>query len=136
MIKDKYPNMNFILVNTIKDGLNAVKEGKAYAFIDIKPTLTYNINKLGLNELKITGNTGLNFELRMMIREDYILLQSILNKAIASLSDKDLNDIMQKWNNIQFEDSFDYKKLWFILIIIFALFGILIYKNQLQIRRK
>ena len=130
ILKEKYPNMNFYLAKSIKDGLKAVESGKAYAFIDIKPALTYNIKKLGFDDLKIIANTDLNFELRVMIRDDYPLLQSALNKAILSLEPIEVEAIIQKWENIQFEDSFDYEKLWFILILVIALFTLLIMKNR------
>ncbi|MGB5793436.1 transporter substrate-binding domain-containing protein, partial [Poseidonibacter sp.] len=118
LLKEKYPNMNFILVNSIEEGLNYVEDKKAYAFVDIKPVLLYNINKLGFNDLKITGNTGINYDLRFMIRNDYILLHSILNKAIDSISQKEVVNIIDKWNNIHFEKSFDYTLFWQILFVI------------------
>jgi ABC-type amino acid transport substrate-binding protein len=95
ILKENYPKLDFLLVSNIKEGLKAVKDKKAYAFIDIKPNLSYNIKKLHLDELKISGNTGLDFELRIMIRDDYKILQSILDKAISKLDEKELNNIVQ-----------------------------------------
>ena len=129
LLKEKYPNMNFILVNSIKEGLSCVEDKKAYAFVDIQPALLYNINKLGFKDLKISGNTGINYDLRFMIRDDYVLLHSILNKAIDSVQTEDVNKIINKWNNIQFEKSFDYTLFWQIFFVIIVILIGFIYRT-------
>ena len=135
MLKEKYPNLKFVLVKNIKEGLRKVSEHKTYAYIDIKPNLTYNIAKFKHNDLKISGNTGLIFELRIMIRDDYKILHSILNKTIDTLKKEDIDSILQKWDNIRFEDTIDYEKVWIILIVSIIIFLLLIYINQLNIRK-
>jgi ABC-type amino acid transport substrate-binding protein len=72
IIKNKYPNMELILVDSIKEGLELVSNNKAYAFIDIQPVLLYNIGKYGFDDLKVSGNTGLDFNIKFMIRDDYV----------------------------------------------------------------
>ena len=118
ILKEKYPNIEFVLVDSIEEGLTYVEDKKVYAFVDIQPVLLYNINKLGFYNLKITGNTGLNFDLRFMIRDDYVLLHSILNKTIDSIPKKDLDHIIHNWNNIQIEKNFDYVLFWKIFFVI------------------
>jgi signal transduction histidine kinase len=118
ILKNEFPNMDFFLVNSIKEGLETVSNGKAYAFIDIQPVLYFNISKYDFNDLKVSGNTGLNFSLKFMIRNDYPILESILNKAISSISVNELNLILHKWDNIQFQTSFNYDLFWKILIAV------------------
>ena len=133
MLKEKYPNLNFILVDNIKEGLKKVSNFEAYAYIDIKQNLSYNIAKYEFNDLKISGNTGLVFKLRIMIRDDYKILQSILNKAITSLDKNKVDTIIQKWTNVRFEETFDYQKFWIILTIVLIIVLLLIYFNQINI---
>jgi len=135
MLKEKYPNLKFLLVKSIKEGLEKVSNGQAFAYIDIKPILTYNIQKLEFDDLKISGNTGLNFPLRIMIRDDFPQLQSILNKAISSINKKELEFIIEKWNNIRFENNLDYTGLWVLLAASTIIFIILLYINQINIRK-
>ncbi len=129
ILKNAYPDMNFILVNSIKEGLDLVSKGKAYAFIDIQPVLLYNISKYNFDNLKVTGNTGLTFSLKFMIRDDYAILESILNKAISSVSLNELNAIITKWNNVQFQTSFNYDIFWKMAIAIFIISIAFIYRN-------
>jgi signal transduction histidine kinase len=121
ILKNNYPNMNFILVNSVKEGLDLVSKGKAYAYIDIQPVLFYNISKYNFSNLKVSGNTGLNFSLKFMIRDDYPILESILNKAISSISINELNSIITKWNNVQFQTNFNYDLFWQVLFVIFII---------------
>ncbi len=134
LLKQHYPHLNFLLVDNIQDGLNLVKNKKAYAYLDIRPVLSYNIKKYKFDELKISGNSGLTFELAIMIRNDYKILQSILNKAIDSIKEDEITSILNKWDNIQFEREKDYKTLFIFIFVTFLIFIILMYKNKLNVK--
>jgi signal transduction histidine kinase len=129
IIKNKYPDMNFILVDSVKEGLNLVSKSKAYAYIDIQPVLFYTIAKYNFTNLKVSGNTGLNFSLKFMMRDDYPILESILNKAISSISINELNSIITKWDNVQFQTDFNYELFWQILFVIFIAFLAFLHRN-------
>ena len=129
ILKNEYPELNLILVDSVKEGLELVSQNKAYAFIDIQPVLFYNISKYNFNDLKVTGNTGLNFSLKFMMRDDYKILESILNKAIFSVSLEELNEIINKWNNVQFQTNIDYSIFWKISIIIVLIILAFLYRN-------
>lgn len=129
ILKDKFPNINFILVNSIKEGLELVSEKKVYAFIDIQPVLLYNISKYNFNDLKISGNTSFDFSLKFMIRDDYKIFESILNKAISSISLNELNTIIYRWENVQFQTKFNYKVFWIIIALVVFISLILISRN-------
>ena len=121
--------MNFILVDSVKEGLELVSNNKAYAFIDIQPVLFYNITKYDFTDLKISGNTGLDFSLKFMIRDDYGILEPILDKAISSISINELNEILNKWNNVQFQTSLNYEWFWQILAIIAIIILAFVYRT-------
>ncbi len=130
ILKNIYPNLEFILVDSVQKGLELVSKNKAYAYIDIKPVLFYNIAKYEYTNLKISGNTGADFSLKFMIRDDYPILESILNKAISSISLNELNTIITKWNNIQFQTTFNYDLFWKIAIAILLLLIVFIYRTR------
>jgi signal transduction histidine kinase/ABC-type amino acid transport substrate-binding protein len=130
ILKNAYPQINFVLVKNVQEGLDLVSKDKVYAFIDIKPVLLYNIKKYNFTDLKISGNTGLNFSLKFMIRDDYPIVESILNKAISSISINELNSIVNKWDNIQFQTNFDYEFIWKIAIILILVFLAFSHRNR------
>ena len=57
ILKNEFPKINFLLVSSVKEGLEAVSNKKAYAFIDIQPVLLFNIAKYDFDDLKVSGNT-------------------------------------------------------------------------------
>ena len=125
ILKNNLPEIDFIPVNSIKEGLDLVSKNEVYAFVDIKPVLLYNISKYDFDDLKVSGNTGFNFNLKFMIRDDYPILESILNKAISSISYSELNQIITKWDNVQFQKTIDYEifiKIFLVVLLILLAF--------------
>ncbi|PRM89834.1 hypothetical protein CJ671_05620 [Aliarcobacter cryaerophilus] len=119
LLKEKYPNLDLILVNSVEEGLNLVSKNKVFAFVDIKPILTYNIAKFEFKDLKVSGNTGIDFSLKIMVRKEYKDLIPIINKTIATIPASELMVIVNSWNNVQFKTSIDYTT---VLILIFLVF--------------
>lgn len=125
ILKNNLTEIDFIPVNSIKEGLDLVSKNEVYAFVDIKPVLLYNISKYDFDDLKVSGNTGFNFSLKFMIRDDYPILESILNKAISSISYSELNQIITKWDNVQFQKTIDYEifiKIFLVVLLILLAF--------------
>jgi signal transduction histidine kinase len=119
LLQKLYPKINFVYVDNISEGLKLVDKGEVFGFVDMKPTLLYNIQRLRYDDIKIAGNTGAIFKVSIMIRDDYPLLQSILNKAINNTNKDDIHAIIKSYEKIEFEESYEYKFLYpFILIAI------------------
>lgn len=131
LIKEKYPNLSLTPVASVKEGLELVSKDKVFAFIDIKPVLNFNIAKYGFKDLKITGNSGLDYELKFMIRDDYEILIPILNKAINTIDESSVLDIVNRWNNVQFQTNFDYTIIWLLLAAIFLITFAFLYRNYI-----
>ena len=131
LLKEKYPNLSLTPVASVKEGLELVSKNKVFAFIDIKPVLNFNIAKYGFKDLKITGNSGLDYELKFMIRDDYEILIPILNKAINTIDESSVLDIVNRWNNVQFQTNFDYTAIWLLLAAIFLITFAFLYRNYI-----
>ncbi|MDX4025884.1 transporter substrate-binding domain-containing protein [Aliarcobacter skirrowii] len=131
LLKEKYPNLSLTPVATVKEGLELVSKDKVFAFIDIKPVLNFNIAKYDFKDLKITGNSGLDYELKFMIRDDYEILIPILNKAIDNIDESSVLDIVNRWNNVQFQTNFDYTAIWLLLAAIFLITFAFLYRNYI-----
>ncbi|AXX84027.1 ATP-binding protein [Aliarcobacter skirrowii] len=131
LLKEKYPNLSLTPVASVKEGLELVSKDKVFAFIDIKPVLNFNIAKYGFKDLKITGNSGLDYELKFMIRDDCEILIPILNKAIDNIDESSVLDIVNRWNNVQFQTNFDYTIIWLLLAAIFLITFAFLYRNYI-----
>lgn len=98
MMLQNFPDIAYIPVTNVREGLEMVSKGEAFAFVEMMPILVHNINKWGFTNLKISGNTGLNFNLRFMIRNDYPELVSISNKIFQTITPEEKQQIINKWN--------------------------------------
>ncbi|HRM35399.1 MAG TPA: transporter substrate-binding domain-containing protein, partial [Aliarcobacter cryaerophilus] len=119
LLKEKYPNLDLVLVNNVEEGLNLVSKKEVFAFVDIKPILTYNIAKFEFKDLKVSGNSGIDFPLKIMVRKEYKDLIPIINKTIATIPASEVTNIVNSWNNVQFQNSIDYTIVWILTFVVF-----------------
>ena len=119
LLKEKYPNLDLVLVNNVEEGLNLVSKNQVFAFVDIKPILTYNIAKFSFKDLKVSGNSGIDFSLKIMVRKELKDLIPILNKTIATIPASEVITIVNSWNNVKFQTSIDYTIVWILTFVVF-----------------
>ncbi|MBV5321681.1 MAG: ABC transporter substrate-binding protein [Sulfuricurvum sp.] len=125
----KYPDITIIGVEDTREALNALSSGRVDAVIDILPSVAYLINEDHHVDLKISGTTEFNFDLRMMIRNDYPELKSIIDKAIDSISIVDRQKIMNQYIAITYEDRVDYSWVYGIALAALFIISIFIYRQ-------
>ena len=130
LLKEKYPNLNFVFIDNLIDGLEKLSNNEIYAVAEIMPVLSHNINKFGFTNLKISGSTNITFALQMMIRDDYKPLLSIINKTLSTMPLEEKHKIYTKWSNIQYVEPFDYSILWKFFLPLFVIIIIISYKNR------
>ena len=112
MMAAAYPKLHYLLVDDVVSGLQAVSKGDAYAFVDVMPVVAHSINAFGYTNLKISGDTGLTYDLRVMIRKDYPALLSIANKTIALISPSERQDIIDRWVNVEYQNGPGFSEYW------------------------
>lgn len=101
-LKQKHPQIKLHLVENLEEKLNAVSSGMADATISNELVARYNIDRLGLYDLKISGwfkefDKGKSHSFRFMAQKDSPELISMLNRALASVPLEDLNKLEEKW---------------------------------------
>jgi len=112
MLKKDFPEMKLVLVSNIEEGLDAVSEGKAAAYVDNSATIIYNIREMGLADLKVAATTPYNATLRFGVRKDWPQLATILDKALNSVPQEERRNIANSWINVRFAQRTD----WVFLI--------------------
>jgi len=126
MLKTKYPDLDIVEVKNIQVALKLVSRGKAFCAIDTLPVIAYNINELNLGNVKISGTTPLKFEVRFMIRKDYPLLVSAINKAIDTITPEEKEEIFKKWVSVVYQTGYRPKELTTLACLAIGLILILI----------
>jgi ABC-type nitrate/sulfonate/bicarbonate transport system substrate-binding protein/GGDEF domain-containing protein/ABC-type amino acid transport substrate-binding protein len=134
ILRFKYPKVNLIEVNSLKEGLQMVANGELFGFIDSLTTVGYAIQKSFPGELKITGKFDDTWDLAVGVRDDDLTLLAIMQKLVSSIKQDEHQRILNKWLSIEYSKDVDYTLVKKILLILFVLLVVFIYlytkKNQ------
>jgi len=129
LLKNKYPNINLIEVDSIQEGLAFVEQEKIFGFLDNSMVINHEIQKNNMSNINITGQFSEIFYLSIASRNDEHILNEILEKALLSIDSNDRTYFMQKWNNIKYQVKSDYQLLSQTLFFGIVLICIFIYWN-------
>jgi signal transduction histidine kinase len=123
-LKKKCPNINFVEVDNISDGLQLVAEDRVFGYIGNLTTIGYQIQNGFYTELKVGGRLDEKLTLGIGVRSDETTLLNILNRAIATIDSRTKEQISNRWIKVRYDGSYDIKHYWYILIpiILLALF--------------
>ncbi len=135
-LKNLYPDIKIIETRSIFEALLKVSNHEADVFIGhIAPAL-YNISKIGKDNLKLTGQTGKDFNHHYLINPKMPELLSIVNKVFKTISEKDREKIYNGWVKVKVEENkgFSLKKVLSyvlpVIIIILIIVSIIVYWNK------
>ncbi len=131
IIRKKYPEMDIIDVDSLHQGLEMVNQGELYGFIGTLVTIGYEFQRNYVGELKIIGKFDKKWELGIATRKDEPLLYTIFEKAVASISEKQKQQVLNQWLAIRYEKVIDYSRLWKWIIGIAIVLIFLFYRNFL-----
>ena len=126
ILRMKYPNIDFIDVEDIQEGLNLVQKGKVFGFIDTLVTLGYHIQNNYIGQLKISGRFDETWNLGVGTRNDEPILNDIFNKAINDISIIQKQEILNNWISVNYQNSLDYGFFYKILAVLIILTFILV----------
>lgn len=124
-VTSHYPSITVVEVEDTREALKLLSRGRVDAVIDILPVVAYLINADHHVDLKISGTTEFDFEVRMMIRNDYPELKTIIDKAIDAITPAERQRILNHYISITYEDRINYT--WIYGIVVGALFIISIF---------
>jgi diguanylate cyclase (GGDEF)-like protein/PAS domain S-box-containing protein len=129
-IVKNYPDINVITTQSIEEALLMVEAGTADAFVGhIAPALYY-LSQLNLQDLKVSGTTSFNFDHRYLIQEEFPELRSIINKAFASISEKEHFKINANWIHTKIEKKIDKSMIYKIIVVTLVVVLFLLYRQK------
>ena len=139
ILKQHFPGINFVPVKNTIEALEKVSEGKAFAAADILPVLTHKMGELGYSNLKISGTTEFDIDIRVMARKDVPVLVSIINKGINAISQAEKKAIFNKWVGVTIQAEQDYSLLWKITLPLLLILAAILFWNRVlkrEIRKR
>ena len=109
-----YPDINLSLYDSVEAALTAVATGTEKAFIGNLATTNYLIRLNGLTNLRFVAFEAEKPQaLYFAVRKDWPVLVSILNKAVASISESEKLAISNQW--VELDTEIDYGPVMRIL---------------------
>lgn len=107
-LRAQYPNITLRLVDDHEEGLLAVQRGIVQGLIENIASASELIKRESLVPLDMSVIDQLNIDKdRFAVRKDWPLLTSIINKALATITENEKRDIYEKWFNINISTGFD-----------------------------
>ncbi|OAE71652.1 hypothetical protein A7J71_20600 [Achromobacter insolitus] len=93
-----YPEIKVLPTRTSEDALKAVIEGRAVAALDASVVFAPYLRRKYEDVLHVSGVVAsLPMELTMGVREDLSILHGIIDKALASLTAKETDEMDARW---------------------------------------
>lgn len=130
ILKDKYKNIDFILVKDIDEGIKKVLNGETFGHIDSISTSWYKLQTKYLTKIAISSKLDENVDISIATSPDNILY-SIFQKAVLSIDDYSKNEMLNKWTFREYQKEFDYSLIWKLSILLIIIFMGILYRQRL-----
>ena len=131
MLKKKYPKIILVPLKGTLKGIRELSLDTIDAFVGNLEVVSYTIFKNNLFDLKVVYKLEKVRKLRMAFRKDLPpQALSVVNKAINTISLKDIEIIRQRWIGLKVGDDFDYSLIWKAALVILLIFTVIVYNNR------
>jgi PAS domain S-box-containing protein len=124
-LSKNYPDYSIDSIFDNVSGLRAVSTGQVDAFITQQAVATYYIETEGISNLKIAGEIEYPNELAIASRKNLDTLNTILSKAVNSITKTEKQNVYNKWLYYEVKPFYQKAGFWLIIGVLF-LFVILI----------
>jgi len=135
-LRQRYPQLRVREVENNLEGLQQVRDGKAFGYIDATAVVAAALRQNGLVGIRISGQLPIGFEVSIASRNDEPLLHSIMQKAVASLAPEEIKRIQDKWLAVTVQRVVDYTLMWRVLALGTLVLALLGYWNRTLHRAK
>jgi PAS domain S-box-containing protein len=125
-IARQFPEIQLDVVPDVQTGLRKVSFGTSDAFVENLGTASYYIEKEGIANLRIAGESGFSYKMAFASRKDWPILNSILEKGLKQISEAEKKAIYKKWIPLEQKSIFTSRTFQIAILISFVAFLMLI----------
>lgn len=119
-LKLKHPELALDVVPDIQAGLRKVSFGMVDAFVGNLATASFYLEKEGIMNLRIAGESGYVYRLAFASRRDWPVLHGIMEKGLASIGREEGEDIYGKWIRLRPESLLAKRRFWLTVLGVFG----------------
>ena len=103
-VKQNFPGLNYIEVPDLEAGLRMVSYSIADAIIATNAAALFYIERDGLTNLRVAGESGFEWHLRFAVREELAPLADIIQLGLNSISEDEKREIFRRWINLEYKE--------------------------------
>jgi ABC-type nitrate/sulfonate/bicarbonate transport system substrate-binding protein/signal transduction histidine kinase len=134
-LKTDYPDLNFVEVNSITDGLARVESGELYGYIDNLMVISSYIQKEHTGTLKVSSRLKEKVNLSVGTRKDEPILHEIFEKLVVGINPIEMQKIYNRYATVLTEDN-KYKTLLKTLLEVVGFISALMILWNIILRKK
>lgn len=110
-----HPDIELVPAPNITTALQMTSFKIVDAMVGDQATTTYFIGKEGLANLRVAGKSGYQYDLAIAIRKDWPLLNSILEKALETITPQERAQISHQWIQLRQVPLWQKREFWISL---------------------
>nr|CRH07894.1 Exported protein of unknown function [Candidatus Magnetococcus massalia] len=133
-LRKDHPTIKRVLQKNVESGLKALEEGEIDAFVGNLGVITYTMNRLEMENIKIAAPTKYSFEIAFGVRKDWPELATILDKHLQTLSERERTAIKNTWIAIQVQFGTNLRQIliWVIPLgaVLLLILGLTVFWNR------
>ncbi|MEZ9546447.1 MULTISPECIES: ATP-binding protein [Vibrio] len=129
-IVKKYPNVEWVFVDSTAEGLNLLDDQSLDGMIDTVDVLNYLIDSFGHRDIGIIGRLDFFLSPTLHVIKSEPLLFSILNKAIDKISAEEHQKISAKWAAPKAIERVDYHLVYTISAFSLVILLLIVFWNR------
>ncbi len=130
ILRSAYPELKLVYVESVRDGLQKVKDGVLFGLIDTIPAISRTLQVDSITRVKISGDVGLNIDFAVAVRKGDEQLLAIVEKLLATIDNTQIANIYNRWLAVAYIDRFDYSRFWQLIAGFFILTCYLLYRYR------
>ncbi len=130
ILKSEFSNFKLVEVDSLDKAFRMVVNKEVFGVIVSLSQAVYKKQQRGFINLNVSGQLKKENPFSIAVTQNNIILLNILNKAVESISQKKVKEMLDKWLYIEYKEKFDTKLLFQILTVFILLFIVILYRQR------
>lgn len=137
LLKIDHPDLLLVEKTNVVQLLKDLDAGKIDAAVENVGVISYEMERLNLSNIQVVAPTPYNYDISIGVRKDWPELVSIIDKAIASLNQKEKDAIRNTWMAHQVKFGLDIRTILlyaspFMVVVLIIIFSIVMWNRRLS----
>jgi len=126
-VQEQYPEINYVIVSNVSEAIKLVSFYDVDAAIIHLSAAAYYTVQHGFTHLKVANDINYSYYFTYASRNDWPILNQILQKGLDSITSKERKEILDRWVSLNIVPLWQTASFWYSVLSVIILFGLLIW---------